>query len=192
MSEKIVLQNNKEKKSRETVASLASHRQSKENGTPADSEKLISTNLLSIYQLKLKAGWRKWQYCLWHWCVYSTECALRKDVSVAAEDHCFPTTRSLPRWCSPGLQAAGLSCSQPCAGMTLSRPTRAQLFLAVCFEGRVRREGQKEVMDSASSLLIYRVHAVPAQADHKEAGCGGWGGQVQSPEPLLQAPPPWI
>lgn len=74
--------------------------------------------------------------------------------------------------------------------MTLSRPTRAQLFLAVCFEGRVRREGQKEVMDSASSLLIYRVHAVPARADHKEAGCGGWGGQVQSPEPLLQAPAP--
>lgn len=73
--------------------------------------------------------------------------------------------------------------------MTLSRPTRAQLFLAVCFEGRVRREGQKEVMDSASSLLIYRVRAVPERADHKEAGCGGWGGQVQSPEPLLQALP---
>lgn len=58
MSEKIVLQNNskkiKNKKSRETVASLASQIRSKENRTPADQGKLISTNLLSIYLLELK------------------------------------------------------------------------------------------------------------------------------------------
>lgn len=71
----------------------------------------------------------------------------------------------------------------------MSCPIGAQLFLAVCFEGRVRREGQKEAMDSASSLLIYKVHAGPARADHKEAGCGGWEVKCRAQSPSCKPPP---
>lgn len=138
------------------MASLASQSHSKENRTPADQEKLISTNVLSIRPLKLKVHWNNLYYCLWHWSVYSIRMCF-KNTSAATEDHCSPITQSWTCPRSPPRQAAGLSFDRNSAHWWHLNAW-SELSSALCFQGRVRREGAEDGFYTPP-VLIYGMHA---------------------------------